>query len=59
MKLIFSDIVNVTLHISERKLRVIDKMARDFNTSRNKLILYCIEYAIDNQNFINSAIEKK
>ena len=49
---------NVTIHLSESKLRSLDKLAKCYNTSRNKLVLYCIEYAIDNQNFLDELIKK-
>ena len=36
---------------------MIDKLAKIFKISRNKLILSSIEYAIDNQGFLDSLFQ--
>ena len=57
MKVIFNDKINITIHLEEKKLREIDKLAKIFKISRNKLILSSIEYAIDNQGFLDSLFQ--
>lgn len=49
--------MNITIHISDSKLRIIDKFAKSCNISRNKIILSCIEYAIEKQDFIDEILE--
>ncbi len=57
MKVLFNDKINITIHLEEKKLREIDKLAKIFKISRNKLILSSIEYAIDNQGFLDSLFQ--
>ena len=52
MKLIFDDMLNVTVHMKESSLKILDNLAKKNKTSRNKLILKCVEYALADREFV-------
>ena len=44
--------LNVTVHMKESSLKILDNLAKKNKTSRNKLILKCVEYALADREFV-------